>query len=457
MIPFLRPAPPSLRTLQAELLDIEQSGIFTNYGPVNARFEAALEHAMFPGGICVTVCNATIGLMMAIRAVVERADAQGGGTSGRSRGRGPDQVSGRRYALMPSFTFAAAAHAADWAGLTPLFCDIDESDWSASEAAEEAMIERYGSEIAVIVPYATFGNCIDLARYERLSSRTGIPVVVDAAASLGSLDQQGLPFGAGCRFPIVFSMHVTKTFSTAEGGVIHCADPELAAMLRTMGNFGFGEPRSATMPGLNSKLSEIGALLALSRLADFESVVRHRDALAARYRALLPNWVFQEIRGQRCAHQFMPVLLPPDLGCRRDQILAALGARGIGVAAYFSPHVAEQPFFSSRGVAGGLTVTERVSACILALPLWDGMTVDLVATVCRELVEVCRLTSAPLGRARLVPSLRMQPADGGLTRQPKPAPAAPMPAGPRTPQVVPQASALQGPGRQEPLPRAQAS
>ena len=404
MVPFLRPRPPSLRDLGDDLRTIELSGIFTNYGPVNTRFESALQEEVFAdGGACLTVCNATIGLMIAIRAVVERADAAKPLLPSRS---------GRRYALMPSFTFAAAAMAADWAGLTPLFCDIDEGDWAASADAEEAMISRYGEDIAVIVPYATFGNCIDLRRYERLSARTGIPVVVDAAASLGSLDESGRAFASGCALPVVFSMHATKTFSTGEGGVIHCTDLELMRTLRIMGNFGFGVPRSATIPGLNSKLSEVGALLALARLQDFEAVVAHRERLAQRYRALLPELVFQEMRGTRCAYQFMPLLLPAHLEGGRDLVIAELLARGIGAAAYFAPHVAEQPFFLARGVAGDLSVTERISRRVLSLPLWDDMTVEIVSTVCDALLTICRRdqpAAEPVATTTLPP-----PAPGGV-------------------------------------------
>lgn len=275
---------------------------------------------------------------------------------------------GRRYALMPSFTFAAAAHAADGAGLVPLFCDVDEADWAASE---EALIRQYGDTIAVIVPYATLGNCIDLARYTRLSDETGIPVVIDAAASLGSRDIFDRPFGTGFPFPIVFSMHATKTFSTGEGGVIQSGDRELIRTLRIMGNFGFGNPRSATMPGLNSKLCEVGALLALTQLSRFDAVVRRRMALAAQYRAALPGHVFQKMRGTRCAYQFMPLLLLPALAGQRDAIIATLEENGIGADAYFTPHVAEQPLFTVRGLAGDLPATERLAARILALPLWD--------------------------------------------------------------------------------------
>jgi dTDP-4-amino-4,6-dideoxygalactose transaminase len=103
-IPFLRPQPPKLSALMEELIAIERSGIFTNFGPVNARFENAFVLDFFNGqGGCVTINNATIGLMLAM------AEAVGG------------RVTGRRYALMPSFTFAATAQAAMWVGLTPLY------------------------------------------------------------------------------------------------------------------------------------------------------------------------------------------------------------------------------------------------------------------------------------------------------------------------------------------------
>ena len=77
-----------------------------------------------------------------------------------------------QFALMPSFTFAAAAHAAIWCGLTPLFCDIDPQTWAADPAAESAMLSRYAGKIAVVMPYATFGYPIDLDRYQRIQTPT---------------------------------------------------------------------------------------------------------------------------------------------------------------------------------------------------------------------------------------------------------------------------------------------
>lgn len=366
-IPFLRPRPPRLSQLKSELESIEAAGIYSNYGPVNERFEAAATAQLFSGrGGCLTVANATLGLMIAIReAASHRPEA--------------------RYALMPSFTFAATAHAAIWDGLTPLLCDIDAERWTPDARAEDELIDRFADEIACVVPYATFGNGLDLDRYARLADDHGVGVVVDAAASLGSLDAAGQGFAAGFRHAVVFSMHATKAFATSEAGLIHCGDPDRLGRLRAMGNFGFGQPRIATMPGLNAKLSEVGALLALARLEDYEEIVSHRLTLAATYRELLPGLSFQRAAGTRIAHQFMPALLPPGWGPRREGLIASLEERGVAVRHYFSPHVAEQPYFEATCVAGDLSVTADVAARILSLPMADEMDLDGVARVCTVL------------------------------------------------------------------------
>ena len=368
-IPFLRPRPVRLSKLVRELEAIEASGTYSNYGPVNTRFETALTERLFcDTGGCLTVNNATTGLMLAIREAAVYGD-------------------GRRYALMPSFTFAATAQAALWAGLTPLLCDIDAGTWNACPESERRLLRDYAGQIACVVPYACFGNCMDLEHYLRMAHDQDIGVVVDAAASLGSLDQHGRGFGTGFPHPVVYSMHVTKSFATAEGGVIYCDDAERLTRLRAMGNFGFGEPRQATLPGLNAKLSEIGALLALAKLAEFESVVAHRAELAETYRRSLPGFDFQQVVGRRLAYQFMPVLLPKDCQVTRGDVVARLRNAGIGVGHYFSPHLAEQPFFSGTCVAQDLSITCEIATRVLSLPMSDQMTHAEAASAAAALCE----------------------------------------------------------------------
>jgi dTDP-4-amino-4,6-dideoxygalactose transaminase len=401
-IPLVRPSPPQLSRAVMELQSLEQSGIFSNFGPVNTRFEQEMLERFFGGeGACTTVCNATIGLMLAIKEAVGEAIGE--------------QPAGQ-FALMPSFTFAATAHAALWCGLTPLLCDIHPTNWAADPAAESEMLRRYAGKIAVVMPYATFGYPIDLEHYKRLAAQLGVPVVVDAAASLGTSDEHGHGFGSGFAGSVVYSMHATKSFAVGEAGLIYSTDTDRIAKLRAMCNFGFGEPRTATMAGLNGKLSEVGALLGRLRLADYDSVLAHRAALFNRYRDALPELQFQLRAPGTQAHQFVPALLPSGLGGRRAAIRAQLADQGIATGTYFSPHLMEQPYFQRVCVAGPIPVCDDVSARMMSLPLYDTMThheVDQVAECLHALID------AEQGERRRKPSRSEQPVPlvyGGMGR-----------------------------------------
>ncbi|WP_232475849.1 DegT/DnrJ/EryC1/StrS family aminotransferase [Flavisphingomonas formosensis] len=389
--PLIRPNPPKLSKLRGALESLEDSGIYSNNGPVLRRFESQVRDRLFGGrGECLGVANATLGLMLAIRHEAHVRSKDSG------------------IALMPSFTFAATAQAAMWAGLTPMFCDIDPDSWCPSPESEERLLRQNRGRVAVIVPYATFGNPIDLDRYIWLGRRHEAGVVVDAAASLGARDERGLGFGTGAPFSIVFSMHATKTFATAEGGLIYSADTQLIHTLREMANFGFGEPRTATMPGLNAKLGEINALLALEKLGEIDAVVAHRTALAGRYRARLPDFQLQQMLGESQSPQFMPLLLPEALAPQRAAIMARMAELGIGVGTYFSPHLAEQPWFRERCRFGPLPVTDAVAARMLSLPIVDQMAIEDVDAICDALRTTC--LEAATGRLA-------DPADVSLPRR----------------------------------------
>jgi len=364
-IPLCRPSPAKLSESAAHLREIEERAVLSNFGPLSVTFEQNLVAKMFGGeGECLTVCNATIGLMIAIRQAIE--------SHPKSR---------RRYALMPSFTFAAAAQAAQWNRLIPLFCDINPWDWSADEASERRLLDKYRDDIAVVVPYATFGYDIDLERYEKIQRDYGIPVVVDAAASLGTVSEDGRGFGTGFSGAVVYSMHVTKAFSTAEGGLIYSADPELIKTLRSMSNFGFGEERDVNLMGLNGKMSEVVALLANLRLEDFDGVTDRRSSIIEIYRRGLPTFSFQPCKSHPQAHQFTSTLLPRDMAPFREMIREEMRRRGVASATYFSPHVAELEYFRDEAALASLPVTNDIAARVLTLPLYDTMTDDEVQEV----------------------------------------------------------------------------
>ena len=393
--PLIAPNPPRLSEQVAALQRVEASGVFSNNGPEVRAFEADATAQVFGGhGATLAVNNATIGLMIALREAVG------------------EQPAGR-YALMPALTFAATAQAAIWAGLTPLVCDIDPADWTADAAQEERLLAEHGDRIAVMLPYATFGTAIDLDRYAWLQRQTGVGVVIDAAASLGTIDDSGAGFGNDAPFAVVHSLHATKTFAVAEGGLIHSGDQRLIARLRAMANFGFETGRSATLDGLNAKMPEVIAVMARAKLAEIDAICDHRAALETAYRTALEGVGFQQATGRRRASQFMPVLLPEHLAPRRDAISAAIEAAGVGVGRYFSPHLGEQPLFQRRATLLPTPVADSIGARSLSLPVTDAMTVDDVLIVAERVNRIIAAEDRVPARPRSTPIASLLVVGGG--------------------------------------------
>jgi dTDP-4-amino-4,6-dideoxygalactose transaminase len=380
-LPLIRPNPPRLSALGTQLEALDASGIFTNNGPRVRRFEAALIERLFAGeGACLTVANATIGLMLAIRQAI-----------------GPGKADGR-YALMPSFASAATAQAAIWNGLTPLLCDIDPGSWTADGMQEEALLARHIGQIAVMTPCATFGRSLDLDRYSWLSKRYDVPVVVNAAASLGTIDRQYRNFGTGSEQVFVYSMHAANIFAIGEGGMLYSADADRIAALRAMANFGFDDRQAAIMPGLNGAMSEIAAVMGLAKLAELDRVADHRAALAARYRNRLPDYEMQDGEDFRQAMPVMPVLLPPAIAPYRDQLIEAMAVSGIGVGKGLSPHLAEQPYFQGTARFESVPVCDEIAGRMLCFPLSDVMTTADVDRVCTRFRSLCAAIQHPVER-----------------------------------------------------------
>lgn len=361
-IPFLRPSLVKSAAYQQYLSQIDDSRIYSNFGPLNTLFESRVLSSYFHDhGAVVTVNNATSGLILAI----STCKREGG-----------------RYALMPSFTFAATPLSAMWCGLTPYFIDIDPHTWCMDPDHVRKVVAELGDQVAVIVPYATFGTYIDLTPYNELHD-AGIPVVVDAAASFGTT--QGTEhFGTGFSGLVVFSFHATKAFGIGEGGLVYSATEDNVKRVRQAANFGFTPERECQMHGLNAKLSEYSAAVALATLDVFPAKVRARQAIYTRYAEefehhgmFAESWQLQKTSGS-IAHQFVPVLCPKRH--RNIDIVNRLAKASIEARHYFSPPCHQQPRFRDLPTSS-LKNTEEISRLITSLPLWEEMETQHVAQI----------------------------------------------------------------------------
>jgi dTDP-4-amino-4,6-dideoxygalactose transaminase len=183
----------------------------------------------------------------------------------------------------------------------------------------------------------------------------------------------------------VFSLTPTKVLSGAEGGLVTTNDSDLAERLRIARNYGNPGDYDCRFPGLNARLSELHAAVALSSLRFLESRVENRNHLAGVYReglASLGGVDFQEIPdGARSSYKDFTILVDPDgFGCDRDVLALALDAEGIETRKYYSPPVHAQQAYST-GQEAKLPVTDLLASRVLTLPMWSHLPEEAVERV----------------------------------------------------------------------------
>ncbi len=343
---LLRPTLAPFERLEPTLREIYSSGLVTK-GHVLAEYEQALaEHLGVRHALGVSSCTA--GLMLVF-----------------------DRYRGARIVL-PSFTFMATAMAAVWAGLEPVFADIDPETWCLSPAAAEAALT---SDTALVAPVHVFGAPADTDAFDDLGRRRGVDVVYDAAHGFGAR-RDGFPVGRQ-GLAQVFSTSPTKLLITGEGGVVATDDDALAERVVVGREYGNPGNYDALFPGLNARLPEASALLGLEGLGLLEAEAARRNELAAVYRSLLgdlPGVAFQRLRPQDRSSfkDFSLRVRAAQFGLTRDQLAAALDAEGIDTRAYYVPPVHRLTAFAASGPMFGERLPETARLCdeVITLPAY---------------------------------------------------------------------------------------
>lgn len=365
-LPLTRVLVPEREELARRFDDVLTSGQLTDGRTVREFEEAAAERLEVP--YVVAVSNCTSGLML----VLQASGVYGGAVA------------------MPGFTFAATAHAAHWAGATPVFAEIDPDTLTLDPGDAARLLRETGaSALMATHVYGTPCRVEDLAK---VADEARIPLVYDAAHAFGSR-RAGRPIG-GFGTAEVFSLSPTKVVVAGEGGVIATRDEELANVCRLGRGYGNPGDYDCVFPGLNARMSELHAALALVSLRGLSERVETRTRLAG---------VFADaIRGVPGLR--LPALAEGDVSTWKDLTLIvdsaafgldvpalarALGAEGIDSRRYFHPAVHEQQAYAHL-LKRPLPITEDVSARVLTLPLWSHMeeaTVRLVADAVVRLHE----------------------------------------------------------------------
>lgn len=353
---------------------------YTNDGPLVKMLEARL--AEFHGTRhCIATANGFWALVLAIKALA---------------------LPGRREVVMPSLTYRRLADIVAWCDLVPRFVEVDPDTLAMTAALTEPAV---GDATALILGVHPIVNCCDAPGLERLAAERGIPLVFDAVESVfesvGGRKVGGFG-GAEC-----FSMHASKLLNGFEGGYVTTDDPALAHQLAKMRGFGYFGQDNIENLGINAKLNEIHAAMALASLDDLADQVLRNRARYRRYQRELAGLdgvrllAFDE--SERCSFKTVVVELTEAWPLGRDATVRLLNQEGVLSRAYYSPPLHLKPT-QYETIAGPLPVTERLAGRFMLLPCGHLVTEDDIAAVAALLRFVAahadRLATLDAGAAR---------------------------------------------------------
>ena len=341
-------------------------------GPEVTQLEAEL--AAFSGARHVVTCaSGTDALLMVLMA--------------KGLGRG-DAV------LCPSFTFCATGEAVALTGATPVFVDVDEATFNIDAASLKrgiAAARKLGLKPRAIIPVDLFGQAADHDAVAAVAEAEGLFVLDDAAQGFGA-SYRGRRLGT-LGLATATSFFPAKPLGCfGDGGAIFTDDANLAETLKSIRVHGQGSDKYDNVRlGLTGRLDTMQAAILIEKLKIFEDEIAARNKVAERYARGLSNVVTVPRLAQGCTSVWAQYTIRLPKGTDRDAFAAALKAQGVPTAIYYPKSMHQQTAYRDFPVAeGGLPVSEKLSAEVIALPMHaylDEATQDRVIAAVRDAVQ----------------------------------------------------------------------
>jgi dTDP-4-amino-4,6-dideoxygalactose transaminase len=347
--------------LLARVNNLLDSRWLTNGGPYVNELEQRLSAYLGVQHV-VAVCNATIALEIAIKALELRGEV-----------------------IVPSFTFVATAHALQWQEITPVFCDIDPQTHMLDAAQVEM---RITPRTTGIMGVHLWGHTCDVEALRKVADSHRLTLLFDAAHAFGC-SRGGVMvgnFGAA----EVFSFHATKFFNTFEGGAVATNDGVLAQKMRLMRNFGFAGYDDVVSIGTNGKMSEISAAMGLTNLESLETFIAVNRRNYELYRAGLSGVpairVLEFDERERTNYQYVVIEIDNERSASsRDAILDALWEHDVVARRYFYPGCHRMEPYRSLAPYTRMLLpkTEALVERTLVLPTGTAVGEDDIDFICR--------------------------------------------------------------------------
>ena len=280
------------------------------------------------------------------------------------------------------FTFASTTQAIADVGLTPVFCDINETDYTMDVDKIEDLITE---KTEAIVPVHVYGNICDYKKIEEIAEKHHLKVIYDAAHAFGeTIDGKNV---ANLGDVSMFSFHATKVFNTVEGGGLTFADDALCKEFAAIRQFGMYGKEDAEMLGTNAKMTEFHAAMGLCNLRHVLEEINKRKMAYERYIERLTGvegiYICPQKENVSYNYAYFPVRFNEEIfGKSRDQMANELIQNGIVPRKYFYPLTSDFTIIKEKFVVQDTPIAGKIADEILTLPLYAGLSEEEVDRIC---------------------------------------------------------------------------
>jgi dTDP-4-amino-4,6-dideoxygalactose transaminase len=252
---------------------------------------------------------------------------------------------------------------------------------------------RITPRTSAIIGVHLYGNPCAVEELARVAARNGLKLLLDAAHAFGSRYRNRYvgQFGDA----EVFSLSPTKTLVAGEGGFVTTNDGSLARRVRAGRNYGDAGTSDCEMLGMNARMSEFQAALALAGLPLVESKIKRQNRIAGMYSsslAALPGISFPIVHGSNVStyKDFCLHIDADAFGLSRDRLIDALKAENIEARRYFYPPLHRQKLYRDFVASGmpPLTHTDRISNGLVSLPIYDSLSDQHVEVIVQAMKRI---------------------------------------------------------------------
>lgn len=280
------------------------------------------------------------------------------------------------------FTFASTTHAIVRSGYVPVFCDVNDVDYTIDVTKIESLIT---DKTVAIMPVHVYGNICNTEAIDAIAKKYNLKVIYDAAHAFGVVKNgvSAANFGDAS----MFSFHATKVFNTIEGGAVTFADDSLVQLLNDIRNFGICGPESVRYVGGNAKMNEFQAAMGICNLRHLDGEIEKRKAAVEQYRKRLSGIegikICPEQEGVQSNYAYFPVVFD-GYKYTRDDVFAKLAEDNIIARKYFFPLTNSFECYEDYPTAGTekTPVAAYIADRVLTLPLYADLTIEDIDRIC---------------------------------------------------------------------------